>query len=272
MNTIPKIEIYLPEFTTFVRQMATRYQQGEFNDYGAIEAQVNAFFTPAVSAQMAAKVPGWAEMTMYQQGRTQTHVVCVLITMYSLPEFKAASPLEKLQLEWIGLLHDIAKRPPAQGIREHIHAFTSAAAAAPILPLLGLPVTAAYPGIIFDWQELVRSASILQGDMEYPDNTQLPDIMGGLDAMFGADRSAALIIKTILLHLSFSWIADWPSAAPLSDDEVRAYLDESVLAALIIMALMDTDAYALFDAPRREKYRREILAFKAETLKIIRGE
>ncbi len=269
MITIPKIEDHLPEFMVFIRQMAGMYQRGEFNGWGDMVARVDGFFTPTASTKIKATLPGWAKMASYQDGRTQTHTVCVLIAMYSLPEFKATTPEEQETYEWIGLLHDIAKKPPAQGIREHIHAFTSAALAAPILPAMGFPVTPAYPGIITDWQELVRSAILFDGEMEYPDNTQLPQIIAGLDEMFGADSAAALILKTILFHISFSWIADWPAAAPLSEAETRAYIDEPLLEALIIMALMDTDAWSLFDHSPREHYRQEVLAFREETLAII---
>ncbi len=259
--SIPKIESHFPKFMEFVRQMAGMVGRGEFNGWSEIIIRVNRFFNPEMSAKMDRLVPGWAKMASYQMGRTQTHTVCVLIALYNLPEFAAASPEMQSCYEWIGLLHDIAKKPPAEGGREHIHAFTSAALAAPVLAAVGFPVTNAYPDLIADWQKRVRSAVIFDDQMAYPDNTQLPEILAGIDNLFGVGSFAALILKTILLHLSFSWIADWPSAAPLSDDLVREFVDENLQAALRVMAWMDTDAWALFDAATRQKYHSEIQAF-----------
>lgn len=267
--TLPKLSDHFPEFKTFVQEMAADFESGEIDDWAEVHSRVGAFFTPEVTVRMDALIPGWEEMARLHNGQTQTHTVCVLIALYNLPEFRAAAPVERVQCEWTALLHDIAKRPPPEGIREHFHAFGSAAQAAPILAGLGFPTEPAYPQVVEGWQAWVRTASISRDGVEFPDNARLPAILLGIDRMFGAESAAARILETILLHLSFSWIRDWPSAAPLSLDEIRAYIDPPLLDSLIVMALMDSDAWTLFDDVMRNQYRREILAFKREMIRII---
>ena len=50
------------------------------------------------------------------------------------------------------------------------------------------------------------------------------------------------------------------SAAPLTDDEVRRYIDATFYPLLKVMTLVDSYAWQLYDPPGRELMRQETLA------------
>ena len=93
---IPKVEDHLPDFINFVRRLSEAFKNGEFREWDDIDSRVNTFFTPEASNNMNKLIPGWKTMASYQNGRTQTHTVCVLIAMYSLPEFMFFSKTQNI--------------------------------------------------------------------------------------------------------------------------------------------------------------------------------
>jgi len=62
------------------------------------------------------------------------------------------------------------------------------------------------------------------------------------------------------LHLSIDVVKDWPQAAPLTEAEIRQYVDEELLPLLKMMMLVDNDAWAFFDPSTKKQYRLETLA------------
>jgi hypothetical protein len=78
--------------------------------------------------------------------------------------------------------------------------------------------------------------------------------------LFGRNTPAALIVKTVLLHMSIDVVEDWPQAAPLGEGEIREYLDFALLPLLKVMMLVDNDGWALFDRSNKERYRQATLA------------
>ena len=101
------------------------------------------------------------------------------------------------------------------------------------------------------------------------DNRQLPKIVDGINRIFGHNSAAALVVKTVLLHLSINVVEDWPQAAPLTDAETRQFIDAPLLPFLKVMMLVDNDAWALFDQPKKDKYRSETLAVFRDIEKVI---
>ena len=101
------------------------------------------------------------------------------------------------------------------------------------------------------------------------DNRQLPKIIDGINRIFGHNSAVALVVKTVLLHLSINVVEDWPQAAPLNDAETRQFIDAPLLPFLKVMMLVDNDAWALFDQPKKDKYRSETLAVFRDIEKVI---
>ena len=64
--------------------------------------------------------------------------------------------------------------------------------------------------------------------------------------------------KAVLLHWSFTTVMEWPCAAPLTDEEVRVYLDDELLQILGPLILADSDSWNLFDPETKDRYRTEI--------------
>jgi len=161
-------------------------------------------------------------------------------------------------MKWVILFHDIEKEPQ-KGKRDHGHAFRSAVAAARTLPKLGFPVTSEYDLLINDWSDFTHSSTTKPEHFpDYvQDNLKLREILDGIKHMFGYNTPAALIIKTILLHLSIE-MQPWPPVTPLTDEEVRRYLDSDLVLLLRAMNLGDGEGWNMFQ-PDRESLRNEIL-------------
>jgi hypothetical protein len=90
---------------------------------------------------------------------------------------------------------------------------------------------------------------------------RLPYILDGITHMYGLDTPAALIIKTILLHLTVGMHL-WTPAAPLTDDEVKRYFDHDLVPMLRVMNLGDSEGWSMFDASRAGLRKDTLEAFK----------
>jgi hypothetical protein len=86
--------------------------------------------------------------------------------------------------------------------------------------------------------------------------------------MFGDNTPASLILKTVLLHQSIN-MNFWPPAAPISNEEVRAYVDRELAPLLLVMNLSDNDGWNLFYADAREKARLDTVQVFEEIEKLI---
>ena len=101
--------------------------------------------------QIDGVVPGWRAMSSYGEGVTLRHTARALVAMLDLSEYQTASARDQQLMEWMVLVHDIAKEP-RPGIRDHRHAFRSAAQAGIVLPRVGFQVTDAYAAEFDAWK------------------------------------------------------------------------------------------------------------------------
>lgn len=259
----PPIDRHLPEVMAFAASLARDYQSGDLSSWQALTQRVNAFFSPAMLEQVENVAPGWREMSAHGQGVTQVHVMCALIGLLTCPEFQHASRVQQELIKWIVLFHDIAKQV-APGKPDRIHGFLSAAKAGAALPGIGFAVSADYANHCNAWCALVRAAIVEQSDggaaCPIQDNSRLPQIIEGIGRLFGHGTPAALIVKTVLFHMSINIIEEYPTPAPLTELESEQYLDRELLALLKLMSLADSDGRELFQPPNRERYRQQTLA------------
>jgi len=256
----PAIGTRLPGMMDFVSVLARDYRSGDIDSAASLEERVRSFFSPDALAQVESVAPPWRDMASHDGGATLVHVMAVFASLFLCPEFRQASPSRQELMKWIVFFHDIAKTP-REGQRDFTHGFRSAAVTARLLPGMGFAVTPEYENHIEDWARLVGTAVTEQPGtlIRIQDNRRLPDIAGGIGRLFGYAAPAALIVRTVLLHMSLDVVEDWPQAAPLTDNEIEKYLDFDLLPLLKIMMLVDNDGYALFDKPVKERYRRETL-------------
>jgi hypothetical protein len=259
----PTVDQHLPGMMAFADSLVRDYQSGELSSWQALTQRVDALFSPAMLDQVERVAPGWRKMAAQGKGITQVHVMCALIGLLTCPEFKRASPTQQELAKWIVLFHDIAKQVEP-GKPDRIHAFRSATNAATALPTIGFAVTADHASHCDEWFALVRAANIQPGDQHaaFPiqDNTQLPSIIEGIGRLFGHGSPAALIVKTVLLHHSITTLEQYPVSAPLTEREIRRYLDRESLTLLKLMSLADSDGWELFLPPKRVRYRQLTLA------------
>ena len=128
------------------------------------------------------------------------------------------------------------------------------------MPTLGFPVTAAYPSEFPEWFNLTSNA--MQFDkaenLEIQDNSTLPRILAGARQIFAEPTGTAVI--TIALHQSITSLAAWPVKAPLTDDQVTAYVDREILPALLVLMLADSGGWNLFDPPTLDSMYKETRA------------
>jgi hypothetical protein len=261
-SRFPSFDIYLADLNHFISELVEDYHAGKIRSWDDLEEKVSVYFTPARMQHTETLVPGWRKMASYVDGVTLVHVMCVFLGLYMMPEFLSMTKAQKQMMKWIILFHDIEKEPQ-KGKRDHGHAFRSAVAAAEILPKLGFPVTSEYDLLIDDWSYLTRSSTTKPENFPDPvqDNLKLPEILAGIERMFGHNTPVALIVKTILFHLSIE-MQPWPPVTPLTDEEVRRYLDRDLAPLLKAMNLGDGEGWSMFKQDR-ESLRNEVLeAFK----------
>jgi hypothetical protein len=258
MNThpeIPSFDALLPDLNQFILGLVEEYKTGKINSWDDLEEKVTAFFTPEMMSQVEAIVPHWRKMASYAEGITLVHVMCVFLGLSMLPEFLRMSTYQQTLMKWIILFHDVEKEPQG-GKRDHPHAFRSAVGAAQTIAKIGFPTTTDYDLLIDEWSEFTRSALTLPEDASDPfqDNRKLPQILDGIERMFGYNAPAALIVKTILFHLSVG-VTFWPPPAPLTNEEMKEYFDHELIPLLKVMHLADNEGWSMFVPENRERGR-----------------
>jgi hypothetical protein len=187
-----------------------------------------------------------------------------------MPEYRALTPEQQQMEKWIVLLHDLDKIH-IQGKKDSIHAFRSGVLAANILPGLGFLVTENYHGLIRSWSEhTLRAFLASDGDAApKPDNQKLPEILTGIERLFGKNAPATLITKIILLHISLKIDPFYPTPAPLTEKEIKKFITPGLLPLLKVMMMGDNEGWSLFEPENRKRqYKDAVKAFQ-EVEKII---
>lgn len=242
----------------FILELVDTYNAGKINSWGDLDQRVKAFFTPEKLEQTESILPGWRKMASFFEGLTLTHVMCVFLGLYMMPEYLSMPPHRQGLMQWTILLHDLEKEVQEKK-RDHLHAFRSAVTAARLLPDLGFDRTHEFPVLIAEWSELTLSARTDLGEhADVQDNSKIPQILAGVERMFGHNTPAALVIKTILFHLSVD-MKEWPPVTPLTKEEMLQYFDMDLLPLLKVMHLGDTDGWSLFEPAVNERLRKDTI-------------
>jgi hypothetical protein len=258
--TIPQLEDRLPDLFEHVRALALQIESGELQDGDTLVRRIRDFYSADQSALIEGVAPGWLEMAAYADGVTRNHITQVLIALQRLPEYRHASRHLQALLEWTVLFHDLGKQVIG-GQRDALHAFRSATIAARALPSMGFPVTAAYAAKIEPWARQVLGASVAAADGKglVQDNRVLPEILRGIDELFGVDAAASLIVQAAMLHQSLNVVPEWPNPGSLAEAELARCIRPALLPLLEAMMLVDSDAWQLFDAASKAKFRHSTL-------------
>jgi hypothetical protein len=255
----PPFDETFSDLNGFLRRLVNNYEAGEIRSWDELEGQVKAYFTSEKMEQMELAVPGWHRMASFTDGITLVHVMCVFLGMLMLPEFQALTAERKQLAKWIILLHDIAKFH-IRGKRDTMHAFRSGVQAANLLPRYGFATREHYDERIGYWSQYTHQAFIPgDGIAPKPDNQKLPYILIGIDNLFGKDTPAALITKTVLLHISLDVDHLYPTPAALNEEEIKRFISPNLLPLLKVMMLSDNEGWSLFDPDTRARQRKEAL-------------
>jgi hypothetical protein len=270
--TIPRLEDHLPDLLEFVRTLARQIEAGEVQDGDALAVRIRDFYTTEQTNAVDTVAPGWREMAAYADGTTLHHVTQVLIALQLLPEYRQASRYLQALMEWSVLYHDLGKQVIA-GQRDALHAFRSATMAARTLPRLGFLASAAYPATLEPWSRLVLGASIAtpDGKGSMQDNRALPEVLRGIDQLFGAGSAAALIVQAALLHQSLNVVPEWPNPGSLTEAQVPACIRPDLVPLLEGLMLADSDAWQLFEPDKKTKFRESTLAVFAAVRQAVAG-
>ncbi len=258
--TIPTLESYLPEVVSFTQQLAKDCKSGVITGWEGFIWRVHSFYTPKMMDKIERLVPGWRVMASYADQQTLIHVTSVLSALYLLPEFQQATPEQQALMEWTVLFHDVAKIAQP-GRHDYLHAFRSAAITGKALSGIGFPITPEYNEAIDDWFTLTHNAIIFEAKCAetIQDNHKLPMIMSGIAHLFGVGAGAGLVIKAVLLHLSIKNDPDYPVVAPLTEGEIKRFIDATLYPILKMMMLVDTDAWNIFDPANQKRQRQQTL-------------
>ena len=155
----------------------------------------------------------------------------------------------------------ISIRSILQGKKDTMHAFRSGAQTANLLPRFGFPTRAKYGERIHQWSTYTNQAFISTdaSATPKPDNQKLPGILIGIDNLFGKDSPAALITKTVLLHISLDVDPFYATPAPLTDDEIKRLIEPSLFPLLRAMMHADNEGWSLFEPETRAQRRMDAL-------------
>ena len=259
MASFPLIEEILPRFMGNIDMVVDGYQQGQLNDWEEFKALVFRLATEKLISAMDQKINGWEEMCSDPRMETYVHVTAVFVSLLTASEYMTLSEERRALMKWIVLFHDIGKKFEL-GKRDLVHPYPSAAITARNLSNLGFPIGTTNFMYFADWQQKLSNAAVeVDGEM-IPDKSKLPEILSGVTYLFGHNTSTALVIKSVLLHQSLNVLKDFPQAAPLTDEEIKSYVDAELFPLLSLIHLVDSDAWQLYDAEKRGPYRDEIFA------------
>lgn len=266
----PQFDTQLAELNRFILSLADGYHAGKINTWDKLDEHVKAFFTPERMDEVETIVPGWKRMASYEDGVTLTHVICVFLGLFIMPEFQELTVEQRQLAKWIVLFHDVEK-VHIRGKRDSMHMSRSAVTAANALPDIGFLVTGIYQVLIHAWSELTNYAYISKEgppEDQIPDNSKLPEIIADINNMFGEDTPATLIVKGVLLHQSVNTVKAWPPPAPLTDEEIKLYFSKDLFPLLKVMNLADNEGWTIF-SPGRETQRSETLEAFERVEKLI---
>ena len=257
----PQFDDRFPELNHFICSLAEQFNEGQITSWDDLEVQVHAFFTPVRMTEMELAVPGWSKMASYTDGITLIHVMCVFLGMYMLPEFQNLNWEQQNLMKWVILFHDAAKIH-IRGQKATMHAFHSGVVTANALANLDFPVTDQYLSLLPIWNGYTKQAFLSRIDdpSPIPDNRKLPEILAGIEQMYGRTSPGTLVIKTVILHISLHVDDMYPTPAPLTQDEAIRYIDADLFPLLRVMMLSDNEGWSLFDPETRARQRRDTLA------------
>lgn len=255
-STIPRLEDRAPGLLGFVRAVARDIEAGALRDGDALVLRMRDFYSAEQASAIEAVAPGWRAMAAYAGGATLHHVTQVLVALQMLPEYRQASRDMQALMEWSVLFHDLGKQVIG-GQRDALHPFRSATMAARVLPHLGFPTSTAYPATLGAWSGRVLGASVATADGkgQVQDNRALPEILHGVEQMFGTDSPASLIVQAVLLHQSLNVVPEWPNPGSLPEAELAACIRPSLLPLLEALMLADSDAWQLFEPDSKARFR-----------------
>jgi hypothetical protein len=271
-ETIPRLEDQLPDLFEFVRTAALQIEAGQLRDGDELALRIRDFYTAHRMDVIETVAPGWRDMSAYADGATLHHVTQALIALQLLPEYRQASRRLQALLEWSELYHDLGKQV-ISGQRDALHAFRGAAMAARTLPKVGFPTSDVYPAGLDPWTRLVLGASVAAPDGKglIQDNRALPEILQGIEGLFGAGSAAGLIVEAVLLHQSLNVVPEWPNPGSLTEAELPLCIRPALLPHLEGVMLVDSDAWQLFDTASKTKYRHATLAVFAGVRSLVVG-
>ena len=259
--SVPQCADRLAALSAFVRAQAGQIERGLLQEGQTLDRRIRDFCAGDQMDAIERVAPGWQAMAAFADGATLVHVVRAMIALQLLPEFRTAPPQLQALMEWSVLYHDLGKQVVA-GKRDALHAFRSATFTARALPQLGFATTNVYPETLERWARRVLEAFIPAPDGEgfIQDNRALPQILAGGEQLFGRDSAAGLIVQAVLLHQSLNVVAEWPNAASLTEAEIPLCISPALLPLLEGVMLVDSDAWQLFDPPRKAHFRQSTLS------------
>lgn len=248
----------LPELWLFFEELSASVETGAIGSTEQLIERCRSFYTTERMAEIEAVVPGWKHMSSFADGKTLWHVNLAMVALLQLDEYRSMSPDRQRVQEWVVFLHDIAKEP--DNGRDHRHSFRSGAQAGRIMRGLGFPVTPVYPSEVQEWFTLTDTATRFDENqkLEIQDNSKLPEILEGTKRIFAEPTRSA--VSAITLHQSITSLAAWPVKAPLTDDQIMAYVDKEIFPILFTLTLADSGGWNLFDAAKLEAMYKETRA------------
>jgi len=272
MLDFPPLSVSLPRLWGVIQTISTGLETGHYHDWPLLLAELDFVTESDWIETLDECLPGWRKIATIKSGITAKHTLIVLALGLNLPEYAALAENTRREFEWAALLHDLDKEYLPTGGKDASHAFRSAGVAAIVMAALGFRLQpGASPEAVAEWAEVVMAAQVQIGASRVHDHANLPEIVSGLERLWGNGTSASRILKAILFHQSLPTIKDWTNPVLLDDAELRDALTLSDMDVLGPLLIADSDAWNLFDEPRLA-YLNELRENIAATRQKLTGE
>jgi hypothetical protein len=234
---IPSIAEKLPDLWLFLEKLDAAVKSGTIRSTEQLIERCKEFYTAERMAKIEAVVPGWTHMASFEQGKTLWHINVAMVALLQLDEYRSMSPIQQT-VQWIvlttwprnRLVGAIIDTASAQRRTQD----ESCPRSIPGDRRLSIRV----PGVV-NLQTMRCNSRRRTGDQ---DSTLPRTSSPGRSSP--SRRDSGHHNRTASVH---NILAAWPVKAPLTDDQVIAYVDKDLVTTLLPLTLADSAGWNLFE-------------------------
>lgn len=276
MPTLQEFLLHSGEFISSLPRTAPVTIDEEYSSWKYIDSNLSLLFEGCEQELVSILREEWTHLKTFSNGKICSHVLRLLGCIQLDTKFQEMDEYDRNVILWTVVLHDLGKRgrPVIDG-RDPFHPFASCAVTLQVFSRLGWVNSQAE--VIESTVHLIMESYTLEGEFQYMDNSKLDEIIMKLLLICGVIENEDLanfneivlnrpredlfcieVLLLVLLHQSFTVVAEFPAHSPLTEDQLRKYCSPRLLKLLGTIMLNDSLSYLLSNYPKREQFTKEI--------------